>query len=383
MREEGLAVTLQPVRVPHWVRGEESLEVISPLPRRLPMLGLGGSVATPEAGIVAPVVVVRDWSELEALSREQVEGRIVVYAVDWEGYGQTVRYRGNGASRAAEKGAVAVLVRSATNRSLATPHTGGLRYAAEVAPIPAAAITVEDALWFRRMAERAQEVTVRLTMAAQTLPDAESANVIAEIRGRERPDEVVVIGGHFDSWDVGQGAHDDGAACVAAWQAVRLLSKLGLRPRRTLRAVLWTAEENGLAGANAYRAALGADATSHVAAIEMDGGVERPVGFGYGGHSDAPPSERALGLLRQIGALLDGLEAGEIAADGGGADIGPLMRDGVPGMELRTVGEHYFDWHHTDADTLDKVDPVNLRKAIALFAVMGYVLADMEPTLRD
>ena len=389
IESEGFVVRKQSVMVPHWVRGEESAAVVSPIDRQLPILGLGRSVGTPEGGITAPVVVVGSFEELEALGREAIEGKIVVYAVEWEGYGRTVRYRSRGASRAAALGAAAVLVRSATGLSLASPHTGALRYDEEQPKIPAAAITVEDAAWMRRMAELRREVTVRLEMDARTLPDAESFNVIAEIPGRERPEEVVVMGGHYDSWDVGQGVHDDGAACVAAWQALRILQQLGLQPRRTLRVVLWTNEENGLRGARAYHDALSEEELAdHVAAIEMDGGAERPVGFGFGLQGVKPEAEEknpvyeaALARLVQIGRLFGAIDAAEMRRGGGGADIGPLMRSGVPGLGLRTVGEHYFDWHHTHADTLDKVDIQDFRRAIALLAVTGYVLADMPERL--
>jgi hypothetical protein len=386
MRAEGLEVRAQPVMVPHWVRGVESAEIVSPVARPIAMLGLGMSVGTPPEGITAPVVVVRDFAELDALGRAAVEGKIVVYAVEWKGYGQTVQYRAAGASRAAALGARAALVRSATGSSLYTPHTGTLIYAPDQPRIPAAAITPEDAAWFLRMRDAGEEVVVRLVMGAHQLPDAESANVIAEIRGRERPDEVVVMGGHYDSWDVGQGAHDDGAPCIAAWHALTLIHRLGLQPRRTLRVVLWTNEENGTAGGEAYRAALGDDVSSHVAAIEMDGGCERPVGFGLsieGAKADGADAryERAFRLLGEIAALLSGIDGDALARRGGGVDIGPLTRDGVPGMSLNTVGERYFDWHHTHADTLDKIDPQDFRKAVALFGVMGFVLADMPETL--
>jgi len=386
MRAEGLEVRTQEAMVPCWVRGRESLEVLGERARPLGMLGLGMSVGTPPEGLTAPVVVVRDYDDLEARGRAQVEGKIVVYAVDWNGYGRTVQYRASGASRAAALGAVAVLVRSATGSSLYTPHTGTLIYAADQPRIPAAAITPEDAAWFLRMQEAGETPRVRLSMEAKQLPDAPSANVIAEIRGRERPDEVVVMGGHFDSWDVGQGAHDDGAACMAAWQALTLVHRLGLTPRRTLRVVLWTNEENGGAGGDAYRAALGEDVASHVAAIEMDGGCERPVGFGFtlpGTQNDGKDEryERGYGLLAEIAPLFEAIDGNALARQGHGSDIAPLMRDGVPGLSLNTVGEHYFDWHHTHADTLDKVDPQDFRKAVALLGVMGYVLADMPETL--
>jgi len=386
MRAEGLEARTQPALVPHWVRGRESLEIVSPVARSLGMLGLGMSVGTPAEGLTAPAVVVRDFDELEVLGRKSVEGKIVVYAVDWAGYGRTVQYRASGASRAASLGALAVLVRSATGASLYTPHTGTLIYAPDQPRIPAAAITPEDAAWFLRMREAGEAVTVRLRMEAELLPDAPSANVVAEIRGRELPDQVVVMGGHFDSWDVGQGAHDDGAACMAAWEALTLLHRLGLQPRRTLRVVLWTNEENGTAGAKAYRAALGDDVSSHVAALEMDGGCERPTGFGFslpGAKEDGQDEryERGYRLLSEIGALFATRDASAITRHGHGTDIEPLTSEGVPGLSLDTVGEHYFDWHHTNADTLDKVDPHDFRKAVALLAVMGYVLADMPETL--
>jgi hypothetical protein len=383
MQKDGLAnVRKLPVDVPHWVRGRESARVVSPFEKKMAILGLGGSVATPGGTVTAPVVAVRSFEELAALGRERIEGRIVLFAVPWMGYGETVRYRSSGASRAADLGAVAALVRSATGASLYTPHTGGLRYDEGSPRIPAAAVTVEDAEWMARLAAAGQEIRVELSMEARMLPDAPSFNLVAEIEGKERPEEVVVMGGHFDSWDVGQGAHDDGAACIAAWQALTVLKRLGLVPRRTLRVVLWTNEENGLRGARAYREFLGDGVSGHVAAIEMDGGAERPIGFGLGlrsGTGDAAdaPYEEALSLLRPIGALLSSLEASEMTRGGGGADIGPLMAEGVPGLGLRTSGEHYFDWHHTEADTLDKVDPDNFRRAMSLLAVTGFVLADM------
>ena len=246
MKADGLEnVRLQPVKVPHWVRGRECgarrlagrARAADPRPR--PERRHAG-----RAAITAPVVVVRSFDELTALGREKVEGRIVAFAPDWEGYGRTVRVPQLRRLRRGEARAVAALVRSATGRSLATPHTGAARYEEDVPRIPAASITVEDAEWLRRMAAAGETVTVSLSMEARLEGDADSANVIAEIRGRERPDEVVVMGGHSDSWDVGQGAHDDGCACVAAWQALTVLKELGLRPRRTLRVVLWVAEEN-------------------------------------------------------------------------------------------------------------------------------------------
>jgi Iap family predicted aminopeptidase len=381
MKADGLEnVHLQPVKVPHWVRGAESARIVKPIQRPLNMLGLGRSVGTPKGGLTAPVVVVTDFDELERLGAEKVKGKIVLYDAPWQGYGRTVTYRAAGPSRAARLGAVATLVRSVTPRSLASPHTGALNYDAASPSIPAAAITVEDAAWIHRMTEMGQEVQVHLQMDAEMLPDADSANVIGEIVGRERPDEVVVIGGHLDSWDVGQGAHDDGAGVLAAWRAVTLMKELGLKPRRTIRVVAWTNEENGTRGGNAYRDGLGADVGKHVAAIEMDEGAERPIGFAYSiiGLADTDPRVlKATATLREIARLLEAIGAGSIETAGGETDIEPLMRAGVPGFGLSTVNEHYFDWHHTNADTFDKIDLQDFRKCIASLAVLSYVLADM------
>ena len=223
------------------------------------------------------------------------------------------------------------------------------------------------------MNDRGDHPTLRLKMEAKFLPDAESANVMAEIKGTEKPDEVVVIGGHFDSWDVGQGAHDDGGGCIVAWETVRLLKELGLRPRRTIRAVLYTNEENGTRGGNAYRDAHRAEIPKHIFAIESDSGVYRPEGFGLA--ATAPPQVRS--NLQEIAKLLSGIGADRIAETGGGSDIGPLMREGVIGASLDVDGEHYFDSHHTQADTLDKVNPRELALCVATMAVMAYTVADL------
>ncbi|HVF50975.1 MAG TPA: M28 family metallopeptidase [Pyrinomonadaceae bacterium] len=385
MRRDGLdRVRAEKVLVPHWVRGAESAELLEPVARPLVMLGLGNSVATPPEGITADAVVVRNYDELEALG-EKVRGKIVVYNVPFTTYGATVAYRGGGASRAAKYGAVAALVRSVGPVSLSTPHTGALRYADDQPKIPSAALTVEDAETLARMQARGERIRLRLKMEAKFLPDAESANVIAELRGRDRAEEVVLISGHLDSWDVGAGAHVDGGGCLVAWEAVRLLKQLKLRPRRTIRVVLFTNEENGLRGGNAYRDAYKADAAKHVLAIESDEGVFRPRGFGL--DKDAPPLARV--NLREIAKLLSGIGADQIGADGGGADIGPIMREGVVGMGLDVDGTHYFDIHHTPADTLDKVDPKELALCVATMAVMAYVAADLptrldgKPTTKD
>jgi hypothetical protein len=376
MKAAGLSnVRVIPAKVPHWVRGAESARMIAPLEKPLHMLGLGMSIGTPPGGITADVVAVGAFDDLAKLGRDKIQGKIVLYNEEYRGYGPTRPYRSNGASRAAEFGAVAALVRSVTPLNMQTPHTGEMTYDARQPKIPAAAVSPEDAIMMARLVELGVPVKVHLEMSAQMLPDSDSGDVIGEIPGREQPEDVVVMGGHLDSWDVGQGAHDDGASIVAALQAVALMKKAGFVPRRTIRVAFWVNEENGGRGGEAYRAFVGSDIAHQVAAIEMDGGAEAPRGYG------ASVDETSMELLKQIGKLLERVGASEIAGGGGGSDIAPLMRDGVPGLGERTVGTHYFDWHHTEADTLDKVDPEDFRKNMASLAVMGYVLADMPDRL--
>jgi len=375
MTRDGLAnVRGEPVMVPVWVRGPESAALVAPRAQPLPMLGLGGSVGTPPGGITAEVLVVSGFDELRARAAE-ARGRIVLFDVPFTTYGETVQYRADGAVAAARAGAVASLIRSVTPNSQRTPHTGMMRYAEGVARIPHAALTVEDAAMLHRMQERGERVVVRLEMGARELPDRESRNVIGELVGRERPEDVVVMGGHIDSWDVGQGAMDDGGGVVAAWEALRVLKRLGLTPRRTIRVVGWTNEENGLRGGTAYRDAHRAALDRHVLAIESDGGVFAPEGFGFTG------SDAAFAIVRQVGTLLEGIGAGAVRRGGGGADIGPIMRDGVPGMGLDVDGTRYFWYHHTDADTMDKLDPREMGLCVAAMAVMAYVIADLPERL--
>jgi len=241
MKDDGLSNVVTPrVKVPHWVRGNESAALVEPVSKPLTILGLGGSVATPKKGITAEVVTVSNFDELEKKGRAGIQGKIVLFNVVYQGYGRTVVYRHTGASRAARLGAVAVLVRSITPVSLQSPHTGALEYTDADPKIPAAAVTIEDATMIQRLTDAGNPVSVHLEMEARTLPDADSANVIGEIPGREKPEEIVVIGGHIDSWDVGAGAQDDGSGIITALEAVHLIHKLGLKPRRTLRVVFWT-----------------------------------------------------------------------------------------------------------------------------------------------
>ena len=375
MRRDGLEnVRNEPAMVPHWVRGEESAELIEPRRSPLPMLGLGGSVATPRGGITAEVLVVSSFEELERRAAE-ARGRIVLFDVPWQGYGRTVEYRFGGAIAAARAGAVAALLRSVTPNAMRTLHTGAMGYDTAVARIPFAALTVEDAAMLHRMQERGERVVVRLAMAARTLPDAPSQNVVGEIVGAERPDEVVVIGGHTDSWDVGTGAMDDMGGVVVAWEAVRLMRRLGLRPRRTVRVVGWVNEENGVRGGLAYRDAHRDRLAGHVLAIESDGGVFRPTGFGFSG------SDSALAVVRQIGGLLRRIGADTVTRGGGGVDIGPIAELGVPAMGLNTDGVRYFWYHHGTADTADKLDPREMAQCVAAMAVMAYVVADLPERL--
>jgi hypothetical protein len=381
MKADGLTnVTTPRVKVPHWVRGSESASLLEPVNKPLAILGLGGSIATPKRGITAEVVPVSSFEDLDKKGRAVIEGKIVLFNVPFEGYSRTVVYRTTGPSRAARLGAVAALVRSITPVSFQSPHTGALEYSNGFPKIPAAAVTIEDALLIQRLVDAGNSVVAHLEMEAHLLPDADSADVIGEIPGRERPEEVVVIGGHLDSWDVGAGAQDDGSGCITALEAAHVIHQLGLQPRRTLRVVFWTNEENGGAGGEAYRAWAGDTVRNHVAAIEMDGGAEKPVGFGLSANGDL---QAALGRVREIGALLDRIDASSVQPGGGGADIAPIMIDGVPGLALRTVATHYFDWHHSRADTVDKVKLEDLRANIAAMAVMSYVLADMPAPLRQ
>ncbi len=376
MKADGLEnVRAEPVMVPHWVRGRESAEIVTPVPSPLVMLGLGNSVGTPPEGVQAGVIAVKNFGELEARAAE-VKGRIVLFNVPFTNYGETVQYRSNGASRAAKLGAMGTLLRSVGPAGLRTPHTGALRYADDAPQIPAAAIAAEDADRLQRMLDRGTRVTIRLSMEAKVLPDAPSANVVGEILGRERPDDVIVVGGHFDSWDVGAGATDDGGGCVATWEALRLMKALGLRPRRTVRVVLFTNEENGLRGGLGYRDRHRDELGNHVLMIESDGGVFRPTGFGFTG------SDRGKALVERIATLLREIDADAIRPGGGGADIGPSVEAGkVPAMSLNVDG-NYFLIHHTPADTIERIAPEDIAKSAAAIAVMAYVVADMPERLR-
>lgn len=371
MKKDGLAnVRKERVMVPKWVRGRESLDLVEPIPQPLPMLGLGNSVGTGPDGVTGDVIVIGSFDELEAKT-DAVKGRIVLFNVPYTNYGQTVQYRSTGPSRAARHGAIAVLVRSVGPVGLRTPHTGATTYTPNVPSIPAAAVTVEDAERFQRLANRGVRIRVTLKMEARFEPDAESFNVMGELVGRERPDEIVLVGCHFDSWDVGAGASDDGGGCIVTWEALRLMKTLGLQPRRTVRVVLFTNEENGLRGGNAYRDQHMAELPDHVLLLESDGGVFDPAGFGFTG------SDEGRATVTAIASLLSLIGADRIAPSGGGADIGPSgQAAGIPMMSHLVNGD-YFLIHHTPADTIDRITPKQMSDNSAAIAVMAYVVADL------
>lgn len=378
------------VMVPHWVRGQEAAWMVTPRSDNLHVLGLGGSVGTPEAGIFGEVLVVEDEAALDALG-EGARGRIVLFNKvmpqydpgHGSGYGVAVKYRTHGARLAAAKGAIACLVRSATANSLQTPHTGAMRYGDAKVKIPAAAISTEDADTIAGLRRLGAEVRVHLKMEAKTLPDAESANVVGELRGSTWPDEVVVIGGHIDSWDVGHGTHDDAGGCVIAMEVINVLRKLNMIPKRTIRVVLWVNEENGLRGGIAYAKDHADEMGKHVVAIESDAGVFRPTGFSLE-CTDKQRETVAAEQMRDIMSLFSS-SVGEmtVRVGGSGADISPMKDAGVMLMGQRVEGARYFDYHHSPADTLDKVNPEDLSKNVAVLATVAYILADMPQRLGE
>lgn len=366
LRRDGWNVRQQNVMVPHWERGEESVTMVSPLRRKMPMLGLGGSVGTGGRPVRARVLVVGSFDELAKRSAD-AKGRIVVFNVPFTDYGSTVRYRYDGAVQAAKHGAVASLVRSVGPYGIQTPHTGGMGYDSATPRIPHAAITMEDAMMLQRFQDRGETVELELAMSARWLPDAPSRNIVIEIPGTEKPNEVVVMGGHIDSWDVGQGAMDDAGGCFAAWRALHAMRALGMKPKRTIRVVFWTNEENGLRGGRAYEEQTRNE--THMLAVESDEGTFAPRGF----------STNAKGSLfadlTSYAKFLEPIGAGTIEEGGGGADISPLEEKGVPVMSLQVDGSRYFWYHHTDGDTFDKLDAKELNHCAAALAVITWYAA--------
>ena len=379
MKRLGFAnVRAEKVMAPYWRRGIETGEVTAPYPHKLFLTALGGSVGTPEAGLEAELVEVGSLDELAAKKRADVRGKIVFFnkrmrrAADGAGYGETVPVRGRGASRAAALVAVGVLIRSVGTDSNRTPHTGSLRYEEGIPKIPAAAVSNPDADLLERLGREGKPVRVRFTLTCRDLGLAQTANVIGEIPGSGKPEEIVLLAAHRDSWDLGEGAIDDGAGCGVVIEAARLIAGLSARPRRTIRVLLAGNEENGLAGGTAYAADHAAELSRHVAALESDLGAGRPTGFSWNAGPSAEP------LVREIAALLEPLGASDVSSTGaGGADISRLVLAGVPLFSVRQDASRYFDWHHTANDTFDKIEPESLDRMTAAVAVFAYVAASV------
>jgi carboxypeptidase Q len=394
MRALGAEVTLEKAMVPHWIRGEETAELVS-WPGQTPgtkqkvvLTALGGSVATPAEGITAEVIVVENFKELQALPAGAAKGKILLFnhkfdkelAANGDGlnaYGNGVVYRGAGPVFAATAGAVAVLVRSVGGADFRIPHTGMTDYAPGTPKIPAAAVTAEDAELLKNLSGQGP-IKLHLTLTPQTLPDAPSYNVIADWKGTEHPEQVVIVSGHLDSWDLGTGAIDDGAGVAVSMQAIHMLKELGIHPKRTVRFVAWMSEEEGSQGAAAYMAEHKAEFSNHIGAIESDLGADHPTGIYYAGK----PALEA--YLRPLSAILEPIGA-EILKDSPetGEDINGLTENGVPSFAPIQDSRFYFNYHHTPADTFDKIDFVHLNQNAAVMTVLAYALSDSaEPAPR-
>ena len=387
-----LEVQLEKVMVPHWVRGEETAALVQ-FPGQaektiqgIILTALGGSVATPAAGLTAEAVVVRDFDELQSLGKEKVQGKIVVFnhAFDkqmaaegfgGDAYAEAVVYRGDAPSAAGKLGAAAALIRSVGGAAYRLPHTGMTRYADDAPKIPAAAITEEDADLIAALVLQGP-VRMHLVLTPQQLPDALSYNVIGDLKGSERPEQIVIVSGHLDSWDLGTGAIDDGAGVAVAMQTANLVRQLGLRPRRTLRIIAWMNEENGGMGAKAYDQEHRTEIANHFAAIETDLGAGHPLGIYMAGK----PELKA--FLEPVAKVLRASGAGLLQArDEVGSDIDPLCKRGVPNFSPIQDNRFYFNYHHTAADTLDKIVPRELAENAAINAVLAYALANLEQPL--
>jgi carboxypeptidase Q len=387
MRKTGAEVRLEKARVPHWVRGADTGELTAwpgqaeGTTQKIVLTALGGSVSTPAEGITAEVVVVDNWKELQALLAGAVKGKILLFNHRFdkelaatghglEAYGGSVVYRGAGPIAGATAGAVAVLVRSAGGGDYRSPHTGVTEYAPGVTKIPAAAVTAEDAEMLKILTHEGR-VVMHLTLTPQTLPDADSYNVIADWKGTEHPEQVVVVSGHLDSWDLGTGAIDDGAGVAVSMATLELMKELGIHPRRTVRMIAWMSEEEGSQGAAQYMRDHAAEMGNFVGAIESDLGADHPTGIYYAGKAD-------LGRwLRPVAQVLDGIGAGALTnAPETGEDIAGMTEKGVPSFAPIQDSRFYFNYHHTAADTFDKIDKKHLNENAAIMAVLGYALAD-------
>ena len=381
MQSLGLETWLEPVQVQHWVRGDiEEATIIHSGPTGsypLSITALGWSIATPASGISAPVIEAASFDELRRLG-DKVKGKIVFFnkAMDrsyldsFRAYGEAVPYRGRGAVEAAKQGAAAVLVRSMTLRIDDFPHTGMLQYDPQVAKIPAAAISTLDADFLSNLLRKADPVLINLKLSCRELPQVASANVVGQIQGGQWPDQIILLGGHLDSWDLGTGAHDDGAGCAQAVEALRLIKESGLTPKRSIRAVLFMNEEFGVTGGRDYAKAGRRKKEKHIAAVESDRGGFLPVGLSAGGNPETFLKLRSLEeLLRPSGIVW-------IRPGGGGGDIGPLAGQGTVLMSLVPDSQRYFDVHHSAHDTLESVNPRELELGAIILAIVSYVLAE-------
>ena len=371
-------VRAEAVMVPRWERGTAEGEILAPFPQRLSLAALGGSIGTPEAGIEAEVVATENLESLAALAPERVQGRIVYFGErmqrthDGSGYGKTVAIRWSGAMAAAKLGAVAVLIRSVGTDSNRLPHTGSMGYKDTVTKIPAAALAMPDADLLEQAVASGRPVRFRLRLTSRMLPEVESANVVGELAGRERPEEIVILSGHLDSWDLGTGALDDAAGIGNVIEAARLISKLPSRPRRTIRIVLYSNEEFGLSGGKTYAVAHAEEVPLHQAALESDLGTGRV----YRLRTAFAAQDAALAgeLAAALAAL--GIEHDASVPASGGADISPLRPLGVPMIDLSHDATTYFDYHHTANDTADKLVPADMAQSTAAFATAAWILAD-------
>src|SRR5882757_5739196 len=380
LRAGGLTVTLQPVKVPHWVRGEEQAEIIdypgrpAGVTQHLVLTTLGGSTATPPQGLAGQVLVVHSFDELSAHEAE-ASGKIVLFDVPFDEdlalNGRAGSAYGQAAVAAARAGATAALIRAVGGATYRLPHTGVMDYDPKVPKIPTAALSAEDAMWVSRLAAEGP-VTLRLKLLPQTLADADSHNVIADLAGRERPEEIVIVSGHLDSWDLAQGAIDDGAGVASAMGAVHLLQSLGLHARRTIRFVGWMSEENGSSGGQTYAKLNNATLIQHVAAIESDNGAGRPLGVSA--HITPESMARLKPLMKSLAPMGAGIL--DHRGEAGGSDVEFMDARGVPTLSPIVDTRNYFDYHHSPADTLDKIEPDNIRRQVAVLAMMAYFLAE-------
>jgi carboxypeptidase Q len=388
----GCEVQLERVMVPHWVRGEETAALIQfpgqakNTTQKIVLCALGPSVATSPEGIEADVIAVRNFDELKSLPRDKVAGKIVLFNYPFdkqmaaegrggEAYGEAVVYRADGPSAAARQGAVACLIRSVGGADYRLPHTGLTDYANDAPKIPAGAVTAEDADLIADLA-RQGPVRMKLVLTPQQLPDAESYNVIGDIKGSEHPEQVVIVSGHLDSWDLGTGAIDDGAGVAVSMEAANLILKLHLKPKRTIRVIAWMNEENGLAGSKQYAKDHEKEWANHFAAMETDGGAGHPLGINIKGKPQVKK------MLAPVAAILQESGAGMLnLVEHCGADIEPLEKVGVPSFSPIQDSRFYFNYHHTAADTLDKIAPKELAENSAVVAVAAYALSNMEQAL--